>query len=86
MKRDIWIAGFLLAFAVPTIAQQQEFNLKVAAADIDVIGRALGKMPFDEVAALMQKLQMQIQQQRQVQAPAADNAVPVPKPAPLPKE
>ncbi len=67
MKRLI-LAAMLVA--TPVFAQQQmqvpsEYNLKIVPADVDTIGKALGKMPFDEVAPLIQKLREQISQQQQ---------------------
>lgn len=81
MRKLIWVAGFVLAFAVPTLAQQ-EVNLKVTTEDVNVIGKALGKMPFDEVAGLIQKLREQIMQQQK----PAEVPVPTPRPAEAPKK
>lgn len=65
MKKLIWPVAFVLAFVVPTYAQQvQEMTLKVTPADVEVIGRALGKLPFDDVAQLIQKLRAQILEQQ----------------------
>lgn len=74
MKKFIWPIAFLLAFAVPTLAQQQapELTLKVTGAEVDTIGKGLGKLPFDDVAGLIQKLRQQIvEQQKPVEAPVA---------------
>ena len=43
---------------------QQEFNLKLKAADVDLIGRALGKLPYEEVANLVNNLRQQIVDQQ----------------------
>lgn len=77
MKKLIYPIAFLLAFAVPTFAQQQEITLKVNGDEINMIGKALGKLPYDDVAALIQNLRTQItnQQQPKADAPAV---VPVP--------
>ncbi len=79
VRKLILIAGFVLALAVPTLAQQQQQEIKLAVnnSELDTIGKAWGKLPFDEVAQLIQKLRTQVVEQQQV---------PVPKPAPLPKE
>lgn len=69
--------------ATPALAQEpqvtnQIYNLRVTNDEINVIGKSLGKLPFDEVAPIIQKLRTQIAEQ---QMPKAD-AVPVPKPRP----
>lgn len=50
-------------FQSTAIAQDREFTLRVNQKEIDILGRSLGKQPFDEVAPLIQKLQHQIQTQ-----------------------
>lgn len=77
MKRLIWIAGFVAAFAVPTLAQQQELILKVNPAEVETLGKALGKLPFDDVATLIQKLRTQIVEQ---QVPRKEDVKPVEEP------
>lgn len=75
MKKLIWVVGFILAFAIPLAAQQQaqELTLKVTPAEVDTIGKGLGKLPFDEVAAIIQKLRNQIvEQQKPAEAPKAE--------------
>ena len=66
MKRLIWVLGFVAALAVPTLAQQQitEYTLKITPAEVETVGKALGKMPFEDVAKLIQKLQTQIVEQQ----------------------
>lgn len=65
MKRLIWIAGFVAAFAVPTLAQQaSELNIKVSTQEIEVIAKGLGKLPYEEVAALFNKLRAQVVDQQ----------------------
>ena len=73
MRKLIWPIAFAFAFAIPALAQQaqQEVTLKVTNDDVNVIGRALGKLPFDEVAGLVQKLRSQIVEQQPKQAPVA---------------
>lgn len=57
-----------LMFATPVVAQQ-EFTLKVTPAEINVIGEALGFMPYSKAAPLIQKLQVQVNAQSQPPAP-----------------
>lgn len=66
MKRLLWVAGFIAALAVPTLAQQpdKEYNLKVSGPEVETLGKALGKLPFDDVAVLIQKLRTQIVDQQ----------------------
>lgn len=74
--RALMIAALL---TLPTTAWAQqpaplstvpaEYNLKVKPADVDNIGKGLGKLPFEEVAALMQSLRQQIVEQQQAQVP-----------------
>jgi len=71
----IVIAGLtsLSAYAqnVPT-----EYNFKLKAADVDKLGKALGAMPYVEVADLMASLRQQIVEQQQAsQAPKAEGGV-----------
>lgn len=75
MRKLLWLAGFALAFVIPVMAQ--EVSLKVTNDDVNTIGKALSKLPFDEVAPLIQKLRTQIVEQQQ--------PVPVPQPTPVPK-
>lgn len=81
MKKIIYPIAFLLTFAIPVWAQQQDFTLKVTNDDVNTIGKALGKLPFDDVAGLIQKLREQIvsQQQKSVEAPIVAPAPPKPK-------
>ena len=70
---------FILLVMVPTLAFTQdapkEFNLKVNSTDIQLLGEALGMLPYGKVAPLMQRLQIQINEQNQVSKP-----VEIPKP------
>lgn len=64
-----------------SVAQQPqlptEYNIKLLPAEIDLLGKALGTQPFNDVAPLVQKLRQQIVEQQQVVQPAP---VPTPKP------
>lgn len=64
MKWNRWLIVPAL-IAIPTIAaaQQKEIDLKLAVHDVQLIGEALGTMPFAKVAPLMQKLQVQVSSQ-----------------------
>lgn len=50
-----------------------EYKLVVKATELDKLGKALGTLPFNEVADLMASLRQQIvEQQQAAQAPKAD--------------
>lgn len=51
--------------SAPLAVVPNEYVLKVKPADVDKIGKGLGKIPFEEVAELMQSLREQIVQQQQ---------------------
>lgn len=70
MKRILTLIT-LLAIVTPAFAQQPEVNLKISNDDVNTIGKALGKLPFDEVAGLIQKLREQIIAQQPKPAEAA---------------
>lgn len=62
----IFIAG--LAMVTPVAAQQQqpsEYVLKITPAELDQIGKALGLMPYNDVAQTVQKLRQQVVDQQQ---------------------
>lgn len=90
MKKLLWISACLVAFASPVEAQQtppKEYNLKVTTADLELMGKALGKLPFDDVFALMQSLRSQVINQQQeankpveVKPDGGENATTTPKP------
>lgn len=68
MRVNFLLAG-LIFIATPIQAQapqapQVEFLLKVTAGELDVIGKALGKLPFEDVAQLLQKLRQQVVEQQ----------------------
>ena len=44
---------------------QQEYNLKITGVELDLIGRALGLMSYNDVASLVQKLRQQVVEQQQ---------------------
>lgn len=64
MRKYAIIAGLLCW--LPTIAMAQmptEVTLKVKTTDLEKIGKALGRLPFDDVAELMQSLRQQVIEQ-----------------------
>lgn len=71
MKRWLLLVLFsilTLNYAVAQSSQsqsQQEYNLKVTGVELDLIGRALGLMPYNDVASLVQKLRQQVVEQQQ---------------------
>lgn len=76
MKRLLLVAVLMLPTVVlaqsPT-ASEGELSLKVSNADVNTIGKALGLMPYGEVAALIEKLRQQIaMQQKPVEVPKVE--------------
>lgn len=53
-----------LAFAQSSIPPQ-EYTVKLTAPEVDIVGKALGSLPYQEVALLIQKLREQIVAQQQ---------------------
>lgn len=60
MKKLILIAALLSS---PAMAQ--DVTLTVNQAELQLVGKGLGKIPYDEVAPLMAKLQNQVATQSQ---------------------
>ena len=72
MRLKLLIVGLL--WVAPAYAQQQpqqatEYTFKVTSAEIDIIGKALGTQPFNEVATLIQKLRSQVVEQQTLKKP-----------------
>ena len=73
--KTVWIklgAGMMMLHPLCAAAQQQtqDLTLKLKPAEVDIVGKALGKLPYEEVAALIQNLRQQIMdQQRQLAGP-----------------
>ena len=77
MKTLIIIALVLLASPALAQQQQQTFTIVLTGPQIDLIGKALGKLPFEEVSGVVGVISTQIagQQQKAAQAKAeADKA------------
>lgn len=53
----------LVSYAQPA-AQPQEYTIKLTTAEIDIVGKALGTLPYQEVALIIQKLRQQIVDQQ----------------------
>jgi hypothetical protein len=68
MKRASLTIAFCIVSSV-AFAQQQEFNLKLTAPEVETIGKALGKLPYEEVAILVNKLRQQIVEQQTKSVP-----------------
>lgn len=58
------------------LAQAQDapkaFNLTVDTQDLQILSAGLGKLPYETVAPLMQKLQAQVMKQQQPEAPKVE--------------
>lgn len=68
MRLKLIFIGLLVAS--PVIAQEQpsqptEYNLKITPQELDQVGKALGLMPYNDIAPLMQKLRAQVMEQQQ---------------------
>ena len=53
----------------PAMAQEQssqpsEYVLKITPQDLDLMGKALGTMPYNDIAPLLQKLRSQVVEQQ----------------------
>lgn len=66
-----------VAYGQPANPIEKPLTLTVTVPELNVIGKALGKMPFEDVAQLMAKLQQQVTQQQQ----STQVAPPVPTPS-----
>lgn len=64
MKKLLIMSAVLISTAAFAQAPSpQEFNLKINSQQLELLGKALGKLPFDEVAPLMQQLRQQVVEQ-----------------------
>ena len=96
LKSNYYFKAFMLTSALclvggigKSLAQQptapNEFHLTIKSTDVNVIGKALGKLPFDEVAELLQSLRAQIIEQSVPKAvePATEKPITPPNPPPF---
>lgn len=77
MKVYIIIGGILYLSIGGAFAQQRqpsEYNFKVKAADVEKLGKALGKLPYEEVIDLMQSLRTQVIEQQAASSAASSAA------------
>jgi len=84
MKKLILIA-ILLSTSTAFAQQEKEFTLKLKGSQVQLLGEALGLMPYGKVAPFMGELQQQINAQN-VETPVAPPAVSIPAPAPGPEK
>lgn len=84
MRLKLIFIGLLIAS--PAVAQQQqvqpmEYNLKITPQELDLLAKALGQMPYNEVVPMFQKLRSQIveQQSKQVMEQQQSKKVEEPK-------
>jgi hypothetical protein len=72
MKRCIVLVALLVA--TPAFAQQQpqHYTLTVTEPELNLIGKALGKMPFEEVSSLVNNIIGQVHQQQAAAKPKPD--------------
>lgn len=90
MKKLILIIGCLassMAHAQQAAPQPvAEFTVKLTGAEVDIVGNALGRMPYQDVALIIQKLRQQIVEQQN--KPVDKDQMPSnssPKPENIPK-
>lgn len=59
-------------------AQEKEYNLKLNGNEVNLVGEALGALPYTKVVPLMNKLQQQLREQDRpvVEAPKKDSSKP----------
>ena len=68
------------ALGQPASAQSpQTYTLTITAADVTVIGQALGVRPYNDVASIIAKMQAQINAQNEAAAKGANPPAPGPK-------
>ncbi len=67
MKKSLIAIAFLLpTFAFAQTPQPQEYTIRLTAQEVDIVGRALGKLPYEDVALIIQKLRQQIVEQQSI--------------------
>ena len=77
MMRHKWFWGILVCLITSPVAAQQaqpvqpvaEYTLKLTGQELDLIGKALGTQPFNDVVGLINKMRQQfIEQQKSVKS------------------
>lgn len=67
MRLKFILIGSLIA--IPAVAQEaqqpSEYVLKITPQELDQIGKALGVLPYNDVAQMIQKLRQQVVEQQQ---------------------
>ena len=48
----------------PVSSAPSEYTLKITSQELDLLGRALGTMPYNDIAPLLQKLRSQVVEQQ----------------------
>lgn len=81
--KKLLLIGAAVLFATSAVAQEREYDLRVTATEVNLIGKALGKLSFDEVAPIIDKLRNQVAIQNQPSKPVEQSA---PAPAAEKKE
>lgn len=64
-----YYASVVIVMAATTAQAQtpvppSEYSIKLTAPEVDIVGKALGAMPYSEVALIIQKLRQQIVDQQ----------------------
>lgn len=76
MVRLFIASALVLAALLSAHAQQQQpqqvFTLQISEPDLNVIGQALGKMPYEMSAGVIARLQQQVNAQMEAEKKAAD--------------
>lgn len=63
--KKLFIIGAVALFTTASVAQERDYDLRVTATEVNLIGKALGKLSFDEVAPIIEKLRNQVAVQNQ---------------------
>lgn len=61
-----------VAHAQPAVQQPVEYTIKLTAAEVDIVGKGLGLLPYQDVALIIQKLRQQIVEQQSVSPKTMD--------------
>ena len=72
------LLGLIVISPVHAQTAPAEYVIKLKPPALELIGRGLGKLPFEEVAPLMQELRQQVMEQQQPSKPQS-SSVPDPE-------